>query len=250
MGIEPHNIQSWHQGRAYRASAITISIGLALAGAVNVLIGNMMSGGIELVSALLLLLSTFFVKKGTHIELWGNTVLYSFGVLLLYIATRTAVGDPGPYAGLVALLIIASYMTVHHISFFLYGACIGSLFAAMSYYAYLPITQGGSLKFLSVYIVIFVLVSIQRYFFAKHDKEMLLYAEQMHEKGRVSIQKQQQREDAMVAMKEQAKILEQKNAELEEKTKELEHINELMVGREMRMVELKQRIAELEGQHT
>jgi hypothetical protein len=199
---------------------------------------------IQVALVVLLLFTIPFALKKKHLETLSNIVVYTIAITLLFNATQIGGTDPGPYIGLIALLIISGLLTVHKHSFVTYATIVYLLFLPLSIGGYVEIQTSVNIKFQAVYIVLVILIVMHKRYLDFQNKELFSLSQRAHKEGLKANKKAEVSQIEVKTQKQQKAELAKQNRLLAAQKKELAEVNKLMVGREEKMIELKKEIQE------
>ncbi|MBT4385137.1 hypothetical protein HOD30_05335 [Candidatus Peregrinibacteria bacterium] len=231
----PRDLRDDYRSKTYIASVFLIAFALGMAAITNYKDQYFVVTGVEFMVVLVLFMTVPLAAKKRNLELLGNFISYLVGIVLLFNATQIGGVDPGPYVGLVAMLIISSLMTVKKFSFLLYAIISYISFCALSIMGLIGLTTTVSIKYQVVYLVLIALIYMHKNYLSALSGELYKLAKKTHTEA-MEIDKKAN------LSAEEAKDYKKQKIELEEKNKQLEKLNDLMTGREVEMKRMKEEI--------
>jgi hypothetical protein len=235
----PVMLRDQFRAKAYSISVLLIILALGTAAATNWKDQYVAVSTVEIIVILLLVFTIPLALKNKYLESFGNTASYLVGFMLLYNTTQIGGVDPGPYVGLIAMLIINSLLTIEKRSFFVYSAILYLGYLSLSLSGLVGLATTVDIKYQMVFIVLIVMIGLNKQYQEVQDNEMFVLAEQSQKMSKKA------NKAAMLSSAEATEYKEQKIA-LEKLNGELARLNEVMVGRETKMIELKKKITELQ----
>jgi hypothetical protein len=243
---DPKNLRDEYQSRAYILSVFLISIALGVAALSNLKDQYITVTIIEFTAVAILFCTIPFAYKKHYLEFLGNAICYLVGFVLLFNATQIGGVDPGPYVGIIAMLIVCSLLTAKKYSFSLFASVIYVIFFMLTIFDQIGLATTVNIKFQVVYLVLTALIIMNKKYLAAQASEMFNLAKKTHLAALETEEKAKLSAAEATDYKLQKVELEKKNIELSEQTKKLEKMNDLMTGREIEMKKMKLRLKEFE----
>jgi hypothetical protein len=239
----------------YRSNMYMILIGLSVLGLILVAIVNFLSHHITIALfeagiSILLLGTMIFAKKKKYLETISNISTGLTAILFIYILTNVGKSDPSPYFGLLGLLSVNAFLTIRKYSFISFAGGALALLLLAVWGGMIDVSMVFFSKFIIVYTLLFFIISRYKKYMDDQVQELYRTADAAYTQGVTAGQRAKESEAAVESVQRQQALLEKKNKELEEQKKELEEMNALMTGREIRMAELKEKIAQLEQDYS
>lgn len=227
------------QTKTYLASALLGGILLIIVAIVNWQEEYILVAIVESTLGLIFLASIVPAYKGKYITTFGNLLLYLVGVVVLYTMTTIDIEDPSPYVALASILLAAYFLMETLRSLIIYSSILFTGFLALTFFDYADISHTATIKFSAIYIAIILIILMNKRFdrlelveTKDFAQKMFIHNEELH------IEKEKS---------EKAKLaLEKALTSAEEAITGAERLNKSMVGRELKMAELKKKIEKLE----
>lgn len=176
---------------------------------------------VQIILAIIYIISILVALKGRYLEIFSNIIMYSAAIVLLGNILQFSKSDLGPYVGLIAILVVGYFLLRSMYSLLIY--------AVLTYAAFLIVTLLGranllfavSIKYQAVYLAIAIVTVLNKYFDSVRDTK--------YEKSR----------NELLELNKQfeAKILSEREAK-----EESDKLNKVMVDRELKMIELKEKL--------
>jgi uncharacterized membrane protein len=243
---DPRVVRDQYRTKAYVITILLTVIALFVAIFSNWQAGQTLISMIEIIVVVIFLLTIPVALKQKRLELLSNFVTGLLGLVLVFNTTQIGSTDPSPFAGLVALMIISALLTVNKYSFLFYTLITYVTFAVASLMGLVGLTTGMNIKFQIVYIVIALLLIMHKDYLDMQHHKLFELAQKTHEEAVDAKQSIEKSSAELEAHQEEAAKLQQQAEMLHKQKHELSRLNELMTGREVKMVQLKKRIKQLE----
>ena len=151
---DPKDLLNEHRAKSYIFSVTLIIIAFGVAAAANFKSQHIGVSIVEIFLIIFFIISIFLAAKKKHLEILGNIVNYLGGFVLLYNTTQIGGVDPGPYVGIIAFLIIASFITANKLSYYIFSAVIYAGFLSLTLMGLVGLNINVNIKFQVVYIII------------------------------------------------------------------------------------------------
>ncbi len=177
-----------------------------------------------IILTVLFLFSIILVYKYKLLEICSNVTLYLTSLVLFSNAINLFPDDQSALFAIVALSMLAYFLLRKKYSFLLYSIFNLVVFLVLILTQTISLPLSVASKFLITYIIVAVIIILNR----KNDMEELEHTQ----KNKLELEK--------------SKLELEKNIrKLEETKKETDKLNKLMVGREVKMIELKKQVDNL-----
>jgi K+-sensing histidine kinase KdpD len=187
----------------------------------NFRLGYTSTAIIQIILLITYSISILFALKGRYLELLSSIILYSSTIVLLSNITQFNKNDLGPYVGLIAILIVGYFLLRSKYSLLIYAAFTYLTFLCLIALDKVNLVLAISIKYQAVYLAIAIVTILNKHFDSIRDKNY----DQSH-KDLLDINKQFE-----------AKILSEREAR-----EESDKLNKVMVDRELKMIELKEKL--------
>ncbi|PCI29869.1 hypothetical protein COB52_02100 [Candidatus Kaiserbacteria bacterium] len=194
-----------------------------------------------------LALTIFLAAKGKFVNTLGSIISYLGGFLLLFIITQITGADPSPYAGLVGLLLIVYVLAANRQFFAIHAAIMYLAFVSISIFGFVDLDTAVSIKFQMIYGALAAMIYIHKKYSDERGSELFKYAEKAQQNAKTIEDRAFLSAVEMDQNKTKSVEVDKTNRELSLQKDKLEKMNKLMMGRELKMVELKKEIKALKG---
>lgn len=209
--------------KIFIAVSIAVNFTLLVYGVVNFRMGDYLIGVLQIVLVIVLSVICFLARKGKHIEIYSSLVLYTITAEMLYNMVKFGKTDLGPYVAIIGLVIVAYFITRLKWAILVYGALVYVCFLLLTIFKIVPLNNSVSIKFQAIYIALVAVAYINRiYDYRRMNKYIEATAQ---------------------ALELNKKLSETLKSERQSK-EESEKLNKVMVDRELRMIELKEKLKE------
>ncbi len=239
---DPKKFRDAYRTKVYIASVLLVVVPLLLVATVNWRNEYIAVSVVEFVMSAMLLLTIPLARKGKHLEIFGNLVSSLGGAVMLFNATHISGSDPGPYIGLFVFLICSAMLTVRLLSFYVYNVVVMVAFMVLLLAGRFDITAGGSIKFFLAYGAVVILFGFHKKYLDMQSQKMYQLAKELKLEGVGAEIEATQSSKLAAEYKKQQQQLKEQNKKLAQKQEELEKLNEVMIGRELKMAEMKEQI--------
>lgn len=187
----------------------------------NIRLGYTSTAIIQIVLSIAYFLSILIALKDKYLELLSSIILYTSTIVLLSNIVKFNKNDLGPYVGLIAILVVGYFLFQYKYSLLVYAAFTYLAFICLIAFDKVNLIYSISIKYQSVYLAISIVTIFNKHFDSIRDKNY----DQSH-KELLDINKQFE-----------AKILSEREAR-----EESDKLNKVMVDRELKMIELKEKL--------
>ncbi len=207
--------------KTYRIVVAAFILVFVVAAAFNFRTGYTGVALVQIILSILYFISIIVARRGRYLEIFSNIIMYSAAIVLMDNILQFSKSDLGPYVGLIAILVVGYFLLRSIYSLLIY--------AILTYAAFLIVTLLGqanlifavSIKYQAVYFAIAIVTVVNKHFDSVRDAN--------YEKSR---------NDLLELNKQfEAKIISEREAK-----EESDKLNRVMIGRELKMIELKEKL--------
>lgn len=216
-----NDVEASKRKTTFVVSSLVVVGVLLSASIINFITNNRVDGFLELFLSLLFLSNILVVRTKINLDILSSILLYLTAGMLLRIVSVSSEIEIGSFAGLLGLLVVAYFLFGSLKNLILFPSILLMVLCNLQISHSLPLTIDNFFKYLVVYVAISVALIINRKIENNKNTEY----------SRIETKYSEVNAELESTLRNEQKALE-----------ETDRLNKMMVGRELKMIELKKRL--------